>query len=139
MGIDAVGGGRGIVSDVNVVPLIDILLVLLVIFMIIPHWQQGLQAELPQLSDRKVPFDSPKPIIVQIASDGSVRINQSAVKLEDLSGRLQQFFAPRSDRVAFLKGDRCIEFQVVAHVLDTMHSAGAAPIGLLTSELEKNR
>jgi biopolymer transport protein TolR len=139
MGMGVVVGRRGIVSDVNVVPLIDILLVLLVIFMIIPHRQKGLEAAIPQQTDLPVPKDPPETIIVQIASDGSARINQSGVPLGELSARLQDIFARRSDRVAFVQADRSVEFQAVVQVLDLMHSAGATPIGLLSSELEKNR
>jgi biopolymer transport protein TolR len=138
MGMGVVVGRRGIVSDVNVVPLIDILLVLLVIFMIIPH-QKGLRAAIPQQTDSPLPYDPPDMIIVQIASDGSVRINQLAVQVDQLSAQLQEIFARRSERVAFLQADRSLEFQAVAQVLDLMHSAGATPIGLLSSELEKNR
>ena len=139
MGISVGGSRRGTFSEMNVVPLIDVLLVLLVIFMIILHHQEGLQAALPQDSgrtDAKVP---PETIIVQIASDGTVRINQSAVQPDRLEARLQEIFALRSDRVAFLQADRTLEFQAVAEVLDLMQTAGATPIGLLSSELEKNR
>jgi biopolymer transport protein TolR len=139
MGMGVVGGKRGIVSDMNVVPLIDILLVLLVIFMIIPHHQKGLQAVIPQQSERPDPGVPGEIIVVQIASDGAVRINQSAVQLDQLGARLQEIFALRPDRVAFLQAARSLEFQAVAQVLDLMHTAGAAPIGLLSSELEKNR
>jgi biopolymer transport protein TolR len=139
MGMGVVAGGRGIVSEMNVVPLIDILLVLLVIFMIIPHHQKGLDAATPQQSESPVPFVPPETIIIQIASDGSVRINQSGVRFEQLGDQLQKIFARRSDRVAFLQADRSLEFQAVAQVLNLMHSAGATPIGLLSSELEKNR
>jgi biopolymer transport protein TolR len=140
MGVGVVAGRRGIVSDVNVVPLIDILLVLLVIFMIIPHRQKGLDAVIPQQqTDRQVPSEPPETIIVQIASNGSVRINQSGVRFEELQDRLQGIIARRTERVAFLQADRSLEFQAVAQVLDLMHSAGATPIGLLSSELEKNR
>ena len=76
----------------NVVPLIDILLVLLVIFMIIPHHQKGLQAILPQQSERRGPEVPAEIIVVQIASDGAVRINQSAVQLDQLGARLQDIF-----------------------------------------------
>jgi len=139
MGMGVVVGRRGIVSDMNVVPLIDILLVLLVIFMIIPY-QKGLDAALPrQQTDRPGPYKPPDTIIVQIASDGSVRINQFAVRFDQLSAQLQLVFARRSERVAFLQADRSLDFQAIAQVLDLMHSAGATPIGLLSSELEKNR
>jgi biopolymer transport protein TolR len=123
---------------VNVVPLIDILLVLLVIFMIIPHRQMGLQADLPQAAGPTAPPD-PEVIIVQLFSDASLRINQSVVEREELALRLERIFALRAQRVAFLQGDRSLEFHAVAQVLDLMHSAGASSVGLLTSELEKNR
>jgi biopolymer transport protein TolR len=139
MGMGMVGGRRGILSDVNVVPLIDILLVLLVIFMIIPHHQMGLDASLPQQAS---PPSEPQPeglVVVQAAADGSVQINGLVVQLDELRDRLERIFALRAHRVAFLRGDRTLEFQAVARVLDVMHVAGISPIGLLSSELEKNR
>ena len=139
MGMSGIGGKGGILSEVNVVPLIDILLVLLVIFMIIPHRQMGLQASLPQQTSEPEPFAPPEPIVVQVAVDGTVRINGSEVKLDELRGRLEKIFALRANRVAFLQGDRSLEFQTVAQVLDLMHVAGVSPVGLLSSELEKNR
>jgi biopolymer transport protein TolR len=139
MGMGVVAGRRGILSEVNVVPLIDILLVLLVIFMIIPHRQKGLEAAIPQQQDPRAPIEPSETITVQIASDGSVRINQSEVRFEQLGDRVKNLFARRSERVAFLQADRSLEFQAVARVLDLMRSAGASPVGLLSSELEKNR
>ena len=138
MAFASLGGKRGILSDVNVVPLIDILLVLLVIFMIIPHWQMGLQADLPEQAGPDA-GPVPEPIIVQLSSDGSLRINQSVVEREELPLRLERIFALRAQHLAFLQGDRSLEFHAVARVLDLMHSAGASSVGLLTSELEKNR
>jgi biopolymer transport protein TolR len=139
MGMSGIGGKRGILSEVNVVPLIDILLVLLVIFMIIPHRQMGLQASSPQQVSQPEPFAPAGPIVVQVAADGTVRINSEEVKLDELRGRLEKIFALRANRVAFLQGDRSLEFQAVAQVLDLMHVAGVSPVGLLSSELEKNR
>jgi len=138
MGVGLIGGKGGMLCEANVVPLIDILLVLLVIFMIIPHPQMGLRADLPQEAGSPVKVVPPETIVVQIASDGSLRINQSVVQRDELRERLARIFALRAQRVAFLQGDRSLEFQVVAQVLDEMHAAGASPVGLLTSELEKN-
>jgi biopolymer transport protein ExbD len=76
---------------------------------------------------------------VQVASDGSIRLNGAVVQREELRSRLEQVFALRAQRVAFLQGDRSLEFQTVAEVLNVMHVAGASPVGLVTSELEKNR
>src|SRR5271169_989616 len=98
MGIGMVGAKRGIVAEVNVVPLIDILLVLLVIFMIMPHRQMGLQASLPQEASEPVPIAPPEAILVQVVSDGSLRINGSVVQLDELRGRLERIFALRAHR-----------------------------------------
>jgi biopolymer transport protein TolR len=133
------GGKRGVIADANVVPLIDILLVLLVIFIIIPHRSLGLPADLPQEANLPVFYDPLAVIIVHVASDGTVSINQAVLRCEELGVRLERLFATRIDRVAFLRGDRSLEFQLVAQILDLMHSAGASPVGLLTSELEKKR
>jgi biopolymer transport protein TolR len=137
MGIGFSGSKSGMLADVNVVPLIDILLVLLVIFMIIPHKQVGLDRSLPQQANAPGAVDPPDTVEIQVASDGSIRLNGSVVQHDELRGCLEQVFALRDHRVAFLQGDRSLEFQLVAEVLDVM--AGASPVGLLTSELEKNR
>ena len=139
MGIRCFDGKSGVVTEVNAVPLIDILLVLLVIFMIIPHWQMGLPASLPQVESEPAPGVLPDTILVQVASDRMMRLNGLVVQYDELRGRLERVFALRAHRVAFLQGDRSLEFQVVAQVLDVMHVAGASPVGLLSSELEKNR
>ena len=134
------GSKCGVLCEANVVPLIDILLVLLVIFLIIPHKQVGLDTNLPQPATDPVPVPLPESaIIVQVASDGAVRINGSEVKLDELRGCLEKILTLRVHRVAFLQGDRSFEFQAVAQVLDLMHAAGVSPVGLLSSELEKFR
>jgi biopolymer transport protein ExbD len=68
-----------------------------------------------------------------------VWINQSAVKLDGLRASLERVLALRAHRVAFFQGYGSLEFEAVARVLDIMHAAGASPVGLVTSELEKNR
>jgi biopolymer transport protein ExbD len=94
---------------------------------------------LPQQASATEPERLREPIIVRVAADGTVRINGSVVQLDELRSRLEGIFALRAHRVAFLQGDRSLEFQAVAQVLDLMHVAGVSPVGLLSSELEKNR
>jgi biopolymer transport protein TolR len=133
-----VGGKRGVVSDMNVVPLIDILLVLLVIFMIIPVHSVGLNALIPQQStqppDKRLRDDV---VVVQVLADGTLRINQEPVTWDKLGGRIEEIFKLRATRVAFIRGDRPVEFGVVAKAIDVLRSSGIASVGLLTPDLEK--
>ena len=138
MGI-SVGSKCSVVSDPNIVPLIDILLVLLVIFMIIPR-SVGLRAQITQEcvardGGRCSGGDKPGVVVIQVLADGSFRVNQEPVKWENLESRLIRIFAVRADRTAFIRGDASVEFAVVARVIDVMHTAGIAPVGLLTQHL----
>ena len=140
MGMSVGGSKRGTISEMNVVPLIDVLLVLLVIFMIIPHKQVGLRAEIPRPAEPTSPrAPEPELVVVQVQSDGSLKLNQQPVDWERLRDRLQEAFKFRGDRIAFVRGDAFIEFQVVARVIDDMQAAGISSVGLLTPELEKGR
>lgn len=132
-----VGGKRGVVSEMNVVPLIDILLVLLVIFMIIPVHNKGLDALVPQSSTTSEPPRPENVIVVQVLADGTMRINQEPVTYEALDARLEEIFKMRASRIAFIRGDAPVEFGVVAKVIDVMHTSGIASVGLLTPDLEK--
>jgi biopolymer transport protein TolR len=132
-----VGGKRGIVSEMKVVPLIDILLVLLVIFMIIPVHSKGLDALIPrQATTEDQPIRQEEVVVVQVLADGTLRINQEPVVWEALGGRLQEVFKMRASRTAFIRGDEPVEFGVVAKVIDVMHTSGIASVGLLTPDLD---
>ena len=137
MGIE-VPSKRGIFVEMNVVPLIDILLVLLVIFTVIPHKQTGLKAELPQAASRDDVQVRPEPIVIEVLADASLKINGERVEWEALRERLEKIFDARAYRVAFVRGDRGIEFQVVARVIDIMTAAGVSSVGLMTPGLEKS-
>jgi biopolymer transport protein TolR len=134
-----VGGKGGAFAEMNVVPLIDILLVLLVIFMIIPHQQKGLDALIPQpappISD---PLADEGVIVVQVQSSGELRINEQPVAWDDLGNRLEAIFKLRATKVAFIRGDALVEFALVARIVDVMHRSGIS-VGLLTPGLEQSR
>ncbi|HEY6270327.1 MAG TPA: biopolymer transporter ExbD [Candidatus Acidoferrum sp.] len=133
----SVGCKRGIVSEMNVVPLIDILLVLLVIFMIIPVYSKGEEALIPQQSTHPPETSINEVVVIQVLADGTLKINQEPVTFEKLGSRIEEIFKQRASRVAFIRGDRPVEFGVVANVIDVMHTSGIASVGLLTPDLEK--
>jgi biopolymer transport protein TolR len=139
MGMNVGGGKGGVFVEMNVVPLIDILLVLLVIFMIIPHHQKGLDAYIPQPAQQ--PDHPPQPetvIVVQVLSSGELRINQDPVDWDQLGIRLDEIFKQRASKLAFIRGEAPVEFAQVARVVDVMHGLGIA-VGLLTPGLEQSR
>jgi biopolymer transport protein TolR len=121
----------------NVVPLIDILLVLLVIFMIIPVYHKGLDALIPQESTQTKEIPNDVVVVVQVLADGTLRINQEPVAFDALGPRLEEVFKMRASRTAFIRGDKPVEFGVVANVIDVMHTSGIASVGLLTPDLDK--
>ena len=137
MGLSIGGENRGTIAEINVVPLIDVLLVLLVIFMFIPHSQVGLNAAIPQPYDSP-PVPRPEVVVVQVLADGTLCINQEPVKWGDLQRRLGVVFELRADRTAFIRGESPVEFGAVAKVIDIMQTAGIASVGLLTPELERS-
>ena len=134
----SVGGKRGVVSEMNVVPLIDILLVLLVIAMIVQVHTTGEDALIPQPSLAEGSATPPEGLVViQVLADGTLKINQEPVSFDRLGPRIEEIFKQRASRIAFIRGDQPVEFGVVANVIDVMHTSGIASVGLLTPDLEK--
>jgi biopolymer transport protein ExbD len=137
MAITVGGSNSGIKAELNVVPLIDILLVLLVIFMVMPHRQVGLDAQVPQPASKTTRRSPADVIVVQVLANGTLRVNRQEVAWGSLQQSLEDIFKLRADRTAFVRGDKEVEFQSVAQVISMMRGAGVARVGLLTPGLEK--
>src|SRR2546429_9543213 len=138
MGMD-VGEQSGSLSSPNIVPLIDILLVLVIIFMVItPLIPKGLDTLVPQPSpnqQQNVELGT-KTVVVQVAMNGKLKINNEDTTWDGLGPRMEQIFKERAEKIAFVKGDNDIMFMDVARAIDIMRGAGIDKIGLITAKLE---
>jgi biopolymer transport protein ExbD len=140
-----VGSKGGSLAEMNIVPLIDILLVLLIIFMVItPTTPMGLDALVPQPSPpntKQDPAIDNKVVVVQIFKSGQVQINGEDSSWETMGARLDQIFKLRAvgNKVAFVKGDEAVNFSEVAKAIDIMRQSGIEQVGLLTPKMESNQ
>jgi biopolymer transport protein TolR len=138
----AVGGhGNGPLVDMNVTPLIDVLLVLLIIFMVItPLTPHGLNTLVPQPPPPNMPPPPPNQdptVVVEVKADHSMAINSDPVRAEDLQSRLADIFKSRAQKVLFIKGDKDLEYRYVALAIDA--AKGADPdmkVGIMTPKVE---
>jgi biopolymer transport protein ExbD len=128
----SVGGGSHQKAEMNVTPLIDVLLVLIIIFLVVmPSLSHGLKTSVPETSDQK-PSTPRDDIVVTVVGNGMVRLNQESVALEDLDGRLKAVFKNAANHAIFVRADKDLDFQQVAEVIDIAKGAGLDRVALMT-------
>ena len=136
MSFSSAGGGAS-GPEINVTPLIDVLLTLIIVFMIVVSMDKdtGEKAQLPQPDKKQTAEEKESAtIVIQLVwNDGraAVRINHEDVRWQDLEARLAEIYVTRAEKVAFVRGDDDVEFQYVADAIDVAHRAGVERVGLL--------
>ncbi len=138
MGVSPGGRKKKSFSDINVTPLVDVMLVLLIIFMVTaPMMQQGIHVDLPEVTT--APLKMPEnPLIVTLRKDGSVYINSARVPLNKLAQKLRVILTHRRDKSVYLKADKDIPYGRVVKLMGYLYRSGITSIGIVT-EPEKIR
>ena len=129
--------GDGMMADINVTPLVDVMLVLLIIFMIAaPMLHQGIEVNLPRSDSRNLPLRSEDPVVLSITADGIVYLKDTPIHPSQLVERLLPVLEAKGDDAVFLKGDRDVPYGQVVELLNLLHRGGITRVGMVTDLTE---
>lgn len=132
MGAPSHRGTRTVLSEINVTPLVDVMLVLLIIFMVTaPMMQQGLDVQLPETSNSGVPTND-EPFVLVIAKDRSIRAGQAHIPMDKLKEKLHAIFSTRKTKQLYIQADRSVDYGTVAEAMGEIRAAGIFSIGMIT-------
>ena len=127
------GGGGGVKSDINVTPLVDVMLVLLIIMMIVaPLLQQGVSVKLPVATNTTEKPDTQEQTVLAIDSNRRLYLNAVPVLKDDLQRRVTDILESKKDRIVIIKADEDVEYSAVMDAMDALRAAGIEDMGLIT-------
>ena len=129
------GGSGGVKSDINVTPLVDVMLVLLIIMMIVaPLLQQGVAVTLPVATNTSEKPETQEQTVVAITADKRFFVNAVQVQQNDLGRRIEQLLEEKKEKIVIIKADEDVEYGAVMEAMDTLRAAGIEDMGLITGQ-----
>lgn len=127
------------ISQINITPLVDVMLVLLVIFMVTaPILQQGVSVDLPEVTAAPL-VGSEEQLVVFVTRDGKVQLNDTPMKIDELSRKLSAIVNVKPDRQVYLRADKNVPYGKVIEVMDAVRTAGVRKLGMVTEPLKEER
>jgi len=132
MSMSAGSGGGGLTNEINVTPMIDVLLVLLIIFMmVVPMARKAIDIQLPDPNPAVAPANAvSQQIVLEVLPNGAFAVNKEPLNKDNLTKRLKEIYDPRPDKLIFIKGDPTVKYQDVIFAMDMARQAGVKVIGV---------
>ena len=135
--MDVEESGQKLMSDINVIPLVDVMLVLLIIFMVTaPMMMHGVKVDLPRTESRNIKTEE-DPLLLTITKKGDIFIEDYKVAFKDLKGKLERIFSNRAGKEILLQADKEVPYGVVMRIMAQVKEAGITKVGMITKPLHK--
>jgi len=133
MSMNVGGGSGGVKSDINVTPLVDVMLVLLIIMMLVaPMLQKGVDVKLPQAANTTDKPDTQGQTVVGIQANKSIFLNSVPIRATDLGSRVADILSTATEKVVLIKADEDVDYATVMETMDNLRTAGVEDMGLIT-------
>lgn len=136
MAMNSAPGGKKFMADINVTPLVDVMLVLLIIFMVTaPMMMEGVEVNLPQTQAKQMKTEE-DPLILTVDRQGDIHIEKHTIKLEEVEVKIKKIFQYRRDKEILLRADKDVPYGFVIRVMAAVKRAGITKLGMVTEPLE---